>query len=373
MVSMAYKQKYSEFLESLQKEQEANEAFLKKSKKDADDARARYREQVAQTGAARGLRRTREQAAIGRIRSGLSPRTRFHREENVGYNPPAGRILSRSREKYRQNTGDTSYEATQRRAVATGLMKEQDAELHKQYRNQAKKKAEYERQARLDVQRNAGYMEDERNNKEKIARYNAAHGGPAKQRVKVHEGGGVSAFAIDNGKAALAGGALGTYAGGAYGAYQGAKAGREAGRISGFVRGAKEAGKQVVYGPKAKQAGKTVWNTYTAMRRGAPRTAVRAKLRAAMAAGGKAGAVAGAKEGAKKGLLKGFTGSIGRGMLRGAGLAMTAYDAYRAGKWMVDQRMNMDNARRDSTAAHLRDEDERLRRSHNRGWDGGAR
>lgn len=313
MVSMAYKQKYNEFLEQMARDAE----FMRKSRQQADDARARYREQVAQTGAARGLRRTRERAAIGRIRSGLSPRTRFHREENVGYNPPAGRILSRSREKYRQNTGDTSYEATQRRATATKLMKKQDNELHQQYREQAKKKAEYERQARLDVQRNAGYMEDERNNKEKIARYNATHGGPAKQRVKVYEGGGVSTVAADNGKAALAGGALGA----------------GAGAVRGAATATMKNGKNAL---KGLRSGRYFGNN-----------AIRAKNVI--------------KAGAKSTALK--------GLLRGAGAAMTAYDIYRAGKWMVDQ--NIKNARSNSEAHEDYKKKRRAQGLHE--WDGGSR
>ena len=319
MVSMAYKQKYNEFLEQIARDAE----FMRKSRQQADDARARYREQVAQTGAARGLRRTRERAVIGRIRSGLSPRTRFHREENVGYNPPAGRILSRSREKYRQNTGDTSYEATQRRATATKLMKKQDNELPQQYREQAKKKAEYERQARLDVQRNAGYMEDERNNKEKIARYNAAHGGPAKQRVKVYEGGGVSAVAADNGKAAIAGGALGAAGGAGAGAFG------------------------VKYGPTAKKY--TGRKLVHLIKGTLPKGAQRAQ------------AVKGVVAGAKAGILP--------GLLRGAGAAMTAYDAYRAGKWMVDQ--NIKNARSNSEAHEDYKKKRRAQGLHE--WDGGSR
>lgn len=326
MVSMAYRQKAkaineqaNAFLKSLYE----GEDYMRKSREKAEDARARYREQVAQTGVARGLRRTRERAAIGRIRSGLSPRTRFHREENVGYNPPAGRILSRSREKYRQNTGDTSYEATQRRATATKLMKKQDNELYQQYRNQAKKKAEYERQARLDVQRNAGYMEDERNNKEKIARYNATHGGPAKQRVKVYEGGGVSAVAADNGKAALAGGALGAAGGAGAGAFG------------------------VKYGPTAKKY--TGRKLIHLIRGTLPRGAQRTNAARAVVAGAKAG--------------------ILPGLLRGAGAAMTAYDAYRAGKWMVDQ--NIKNARSNSEAHEDYKKKRRTQGLHE--WDGGAR
>lgn len=362
MVSMAYKKKFEEFMN----EQLEREAFMRRSREKADKARADYRERMSRhvTPVSRLASRTQGRYGVGRVLSGLNPDVkRPLKSAPSNVSTPLTRAASNSRARYARNTGDTSYEATRRGAVATRLMKRQDNELMGQYNAQAKKKREYEEQAKRDVARNAGYYDDERNQTEKIARYNATHGGPAKTRVKVYDGGGVKAVA-DTGKAAIAGGSIGA----SFGALAGADAGATAGRARGFIHGAREAAKTLTYKPGSKNAGKTIWNTYRNLRGGVRKT-VHNSLRNAMAAGGKAGAIAGAKRGMIRGAI---TGSL-RGLARGAGLAAAAYDTYRLGKWMVDQRTDPNNVRRDSEAAHQRDEYERKRKYLNNGWDGGAR
>lgn len=148
---MAYKDKFEEFMKGELEKQ----AYMRRSREKANQAREEYQRRSRTTPIGYAMRKAQRLAAYGRTRSGLNPDEKYSTER--------GQIDSRltrgaSRAKYARNIGDTSYEATAARSRA----------------NQRRKHEEWTRKATAEARKEAAAKEKR-----------------IQERVRVMEGGGV--------------------------------------------------------------------------------------------------------------------------------------------------------------------------------------